>query len=58
MKKTYIQPNTVVVPIMHTQPIAGSLTTTGATFFDDDATGAAMVKENVVTDVDLWDDEW
>ena len=46
----------VVVSIMHTQPIAGSLTPDGATFFDDDATGEAMTKG--IYDVNLWDNEW
>ncbi len=58
MKKTYINPNMVVVTIMHTQPIAGSLTPAGATFFDEDATGDAMVKGNSVSDVNVWDNEW
>ena len=58
MKKTYINPNMVVVTIMHTQPIAGSLTPAGATFFDEDATGDAMVKGNSPSDVNVWDSEW
>ena len=58
MKKTYINPNMVVVTIMHIQPIAGSLTPAGATFFDEDATGDAMVKGNSVSDVNVWDNEW
>ncbi len=56
MKKTYINPNMVVVTIMHTQPIAGSLTPDSATFFDDDATDAAMTIG--VSDVNVWDEEW
>ncbi len=46
----------VVVTMMHTQPIAGSLTTTSATFFDGDATDEAMTKG--VSDVNVWDSEW
>ena len=58
MKKIYIQPNTVVVPLMPTQPIAGSLTTDGATFYDTEATGEAMTKENVPSNSSIWDEEW
>ena len=48
----------LVVRLGMTQPIAGSLTPTGATFFDEDATGDAMVKGNSVSDVNVWDSEW
>ena len=48
----------IVVRLGMTQPIAGSLTTTSATFYDDDAIGDAMVKENVIPDIDIWDNEW
>ena len=58
MKKTYNSPSMLVVRLGMTQPIAGSLTPTGATFFDDDATGEAMVKGNSVSDVNVWDNEW
>ena len=58
MKKTYINPSMIVVRLGMTQPIAGSLTTTSATFYDDDAIGDAMVKENVIPDIDIWDNEW
>ena len=60
MKKTYINPSIVVVRLGMTQPIAGSgtgsLSTTSATFYDDNATGAAMTKG--IGDVNVWDDEW
>ena len=58
MKKTYISPNMLVVRLAMVQPIAGSLTTTSATFYDDNATGAAMVKESASGDVNIWDEEW
>ena len=58
MKKTYISPNTVVVSIMHTQPIAGSnLTTSSATFINEDA-GDGDVLTKGMSDVNIWDDEW
>ena len=58
MKKTYINPSMLVVHLGMTQPIAGSgsLSTTSATFYDDNATGAAMTKG--IGDVNVWDDEW
>ncbi len=61
MKKTYIQPNTVVVSIMHTQPIAGSdLGKVGSnyegTLYDTNASSDGLVKGS--SDVNVWDDEW
>ena len=56
MKKTYISPEIVVVRLAMTQPIAGSITTAGATFYEDGATGDGMAKS--VTDINIWDDEW
>lgn len=57
MKKTYIQPAETVVRLIHRQNIlVGSINTSGATFFDDDATGDAMTKG--IYDVNLWDEEW
>ena len=60
MKKTYIFPNMLVVRLSANRPImvVGSLTTDGATFYDTNATGDAMVKESSVNDVNLWDNEW
>ena len=55
MKKTYITPATVVVMTMQEQPIAGSLTTSHATFYDEDATGDAMGRED--KGWDIWDNE-
>ncbi len=56
MKKTYNSPSMLVVRMAMTQPIAGSLTTTSATFYDEDATGEALVKGT--NDVNVWDNEW
>lgn len=64
MKKTYIQPNTVVVSIMHTQPIAGSnmnVTSSGDTFDlsgAGTATSGAEAMTKGTSDVNVWDDEW
>lgn len=56
MKKTYINPNMLVVRLAMTQPIAGSLTPDGATFYNENATGEAMTKGT--SDVNVWDEEW
>ena len=59
MKKTYISPNMLVVRLGMIRPIAGSLTTDGATFYNENATGDAMVDEyNPINDKNIWDDEW
>lgn len=55
MKKTYITPATVVVMTMQEQPIAGSLTTSHATFYDKGAEGAAMGRED--NGWDIWGTE-
>ena len=59
MKKLYIIPTLQIVKIEQTQPIAGSgeLTTSGATFYDDDATGEALVKGRT-QHYDVWEDDW
>lgn len=57
MKKSYIIPTLQIVKIEQTQPIAGSLTTSGATFYDENATGEALVKGNV-HHYDVWEDDW
>lgn len=46
----------LVVRMAMTQPIAGSLTTTSATFYDEDATSDALAKG--ASDVNVWDSEW
>ena len=63
MKKSYIIPTLQIVKIEQTLPIAGSgsgeLTTSGATFYEEDATGAALVKgHNGRTGSVDWDDDW
>jgi len=55
VKKRYIQPNMVVKNVATQSIIAGSLTETGATFFNDDAETDAMVKDSRGG---FWDDEW
>lgn len=55
MKKTYITPATVVVMTMQEQPIAGSLTTSHATFYDKGAEGEAMGRED--KGWDIWGSE-
>ena len=55
MKKTYIIPAMQTVKVAQNLPIAGSLGTSGATFYDDNATGAAMTKQN---NYSVWDDDW
>lgn len=57
MKKSYIIPTLQIVKIEQTQPIAGSLTTYGATFYDDEATGEALVKGRT-QHYDVWEDDW
>lgn len=58
MKKTYIIPEMLTVRTAQVLPLCGSLTEQGATFFDADATGAAMVKENSRPSYNVWDDDW
>ena len=48
-------PATVVVMTMQEQPIAGSLTTSHATFYDEGAEGAAMGRED--NGWDIWGNE-
>ena len=57
MKKSYIIPTLQIVKIEQTLPIAGSLTSAGATFYDEDATGAALVKGRT-QHYDVWEDDW
>jgi len=56
MKKKYISPESITVRLAMTQPIAGSLTPEGATFYDENATGEGMVKG--FNGIIIWDDEW
>ena len=57
MKKSYIIPTLQIVKIEQTQPIAGSFSTSGATFYNDDATGEALVKGRT-QHYDVWEDDW
>jgi hypothetical protein len=52
MKKEYMAPHTAVYKVEQSLPIAGSLNPDSATFFDEDATGAAMSKQS--GDWDIW----
>ena len=61
MKKTYINPNMLVVRLAMTLPIAGSdLQKVGSnyegTLYDTNASSAGLVKES--NDVNVWDEEW
>ncbi|MBO4800966.1 MAG: hypothetical protein J5545_03785 [Bacteroidaceae bacterium] len=44
MKKTYIQPEMLMIRTAHTLPLCGSLSTTAADFIEEDASGSALVK--------------
>ena len=59
MKKIYISPSLITVTLSARRQIMlqGSLTTDGATFFQEDATGEAMTK-GVISDRNVWDNEW
>ena len=57
MKKKYISPESITVRLAMTQPIAGSLTPEGATFYDKNATGEGMVK-SLNDNIFMWSDEW
>ena len=57
MKKTYINPNMVVVPIMHTQPIAVSDPSIVLDSVNSVDADKVEVRE-VISDVNLWDEEW
>ncbi|MBO7068265.1 MAG: hypothetical protein J6W52_06250 [Bacteroidaceae bacterium] len=59
MKKTYINPNMVVVRLAMTQPLAGSPNSDLGNFYDEDAESAAMAKENsVIKNRSVWEEEW
>ena len=55
MKKTYISPIINVVVISQVRPIAGSITTSGATFYNTNATGEGMTRED--NSWDIWGDD-
>ena len=64
MKKTYITPELKAVYTAQTLLQSGSLTISGttgsATFYDGDATSAAMVKGDRGSreSYNVWDDDW
>ena len=57
MKKSYIIPSTTVFQLSSRDAILGSLSTQSATFYDEDATGAALVKGRT-QHYDVWEDDW
>ena len=57
MKKQYIIPEMATMQVAQSLPIAGSLNNNSATFFNEDATGAAMVKGST-HNYSVWDDDW
>ena len=61
MKKTYINPNMVVVPFIATHVIANSLNSVtgleGVDISTNDFTGGAADTKGI-SDVNLWDNEW
>ena len=58
MKKTYISPEIVVVRLGMARPLATS--TFGVSSSSTDALNSEdiLVKENNITDINIWDDEW
>lgn len=48
----------LIVRIGMVRPIAGSLNTESATFYDGDATGEAMGRDNYVSDYNICDNKW
>ena len=58
MKKTYIRPAMNITKVVQSLPIAGSLNQEGATFYQENATGAAMVKGSSQPNYNVWDDDW
>lgn len=61
MKKiNYMTPQTTVTEIKakHGFLLSGSLTQEHATFFQEDATGEGMVKEQRQSDYNVWGDDW
>ena len=59
MKKIYISPNIITVTLSARRQfmLQGSLTTDGATFYDEDATGEAMTK-GYISNKNIWEEEW
>ena len=57
MKKTYINPNMVVVTLMHIQPLAVSDPGVGLDISSNVNADDVEVR-GVVSDVNVWDSEW
>ena len=57
MKKTYINPSIMVVNLGMVRPIAASglQSTLGNEYDSGDVT---YTKENNITDINIWDEEW
>ena len=59
MKKTYISPAFITVKLsVRNHMLTGSLTTTSAAFFDEDAGDGDILAKEVIGDINLWDNEW
>ena len=58
MKKTYINPETIVVVLGTCKMIADSNPQVGISTNDGDAVGAEYVDTKGITEVNIWDDEW
>ena len=59
MKKTYISPNMLVVRLGMIRPLATSTPDVGIDNVSNPVLGNTLdVKEQNVTDVNLWDNEW
>ena len=62
MKKTYINPEMVIVPLMAKQMIAYSLNSVtgldGVSTSDDDFAGGAADVKGLEFNTNIWDDEW
>ena len=56
MKNTYISPEIVVVRLGMTRPLATS--TLGISSTEELNSGDILVKENNITDINIWDEEW
>ena len=57
MKKTYINPNMVVVRLAMTKPLAASDPVVGLKLDDSVDAGDVEVRE-VISDVNVWNNEW
>ena len=58
MKKTYINPSIVVVRLAMTQPLATSDPSVGLNSSADPVDGASLDVKEVISDVNVWEEEW